>query len=206
MTDLTTKNLFLRQAKPEDIVRRIIDTAQRPVIFTNFRPSSIALIHLVTSVEARIPVVWIDSGFNTVATYRYVEKVSRDFALNLITYTPRMSSRRWEAIYAEVPGIDSPQHKEFTQMVKIEPFKRAIDELSPDFWFTGIRKDQTAYRSKQDVLSNGPKESVKVAPFIDETNDQIDQYILDNNLPVYLDYFDPTKGPEHRECGLQLLA
>ncbi len=206
MKDLVTKNLFLKQTKPEDIARNILNTAARPAIFTNFRPTSIALIHLVTSIDENLPVVWIDSGFNTDATYRYVEQVSQDFALNLVTYTSRMTSARWQALHGYVPEVASPLHQNFTELVKLEPFKRALKELCPDYWFTGIRKDQTEYRSTQGVLSNGPQGTIKVAPFIDETEDWVDQYILDHDLRVYLDYFDPTKGPEHRECGLQLLA
>lgn len=206
MRNLNSKNLFLQHTQPMDIVKWVIGTANRPVIFTNFRPSSIALIHLVNSIQTEIPVIWIDSGFNTDATYSYVEKVVEELKLNLITYTPNMTARRWNAIHTDIPRIGNPLHEEFTALVKIEPFKRAMAELSPDYWFTGIRKDQTDFRSKLEVLSDGPNASLKVAPFLNMTADAVDQYIIDNGLPMYLDYFDPTKGPEHRECGLQLLA
>jgi len=32
----------------------------------------------------------------------------------------------------------------------------------------------------------------------------VEEYIYDNELPDNHDYFDPTKGEEHRECGLLL--
>jgi len=32
----------------------------------------------------------------------------------------------------------------------------------------------------------------------------VEEYIYDRDLPDNHDYFDPTKGEEHRECGLLL--
>ena len=206
MRDLTSVNVFLSHSQPSDIVRWGLKSAERPVLFTNFRPSSISLIHLVTNLAPKIPVVWIDSGFNTEETYRYIQAVAGDMDLNLITYSPKMTSRHWQSLHGDIPLIGSPLHDEFTELVKLEPFKRAMSDLNPDVWFTGIRKDQTDYRSNLEVLSPGPNDSLKMAPFINLTETDVDQYILNNKLPVYLDYFDPTKGPEHRECGLQLLA
>ena len=32
----------------------------------------------------------------------------------------------------------------------------------------------------------------------------VEEYIYEHKLPDNDDYFDPTKGEEHRECGLLL--
>ena len=38
----------------------------------------------------------------------------------------------------QVPDIDDPKHEEFTQQVKLEPFKRAMEEIKPDLCVSGI--------------------------------------------------------------------
>lgn len=206
MRDLNSINRFLNLSQPVDIANWACEVARRPVLFTNFRPSSIALIHLLTSIDREIPVVWIDSGFNTTETYRYSDSVIRRFGLNVIHYTPKITQARWLSLHGEIPELDSKLHEEFTFHVKLEPFKRAMRELKPDLWFTGARRDQSEFRKTMDAVSPGPNDSLKIAPFIDWNEKKVDQYIAENNLPVYFDYLDPTKGPAHRECGLQLLA
>ena len=49
-------------------------------------------------------------------------------------------------VFLGLPSIDDPRHKEFTEQVKLEPFKRAMKIHKPDVWFTNLRKGQTAFR------------------------------------------------------------
>ena len=41
--------------------------------------------------------------------------------------------------------------EEFTEIVKLEPFRRALKEHNPEIWFTNIRVRQTQYRNYQDI-------------------------------------------------------
>ena len=88
------------------------------------------------------------------------------------------------------------------QQVKLEPFKRAMSEHKPDVWFTNLRKGQTAFRDSLDIITQGSDGIIKVSPFFYWSDDQLDTYLSEHDLPNEQDYYDPTKVLEHRECGL----
>ena len=204
--DHTHINRLLADKTPEAIIDWAILNAAQPIVSTNFRPMSIALIHLVTRVKADIPVLWVDSGYNTGATYHFADQVTRQFNLNLHIYTPRVTAARRAALHGGIPKIGTREHDHFTREVKLEPFERALNDWRPDFWITGIRHDQTDYRRTLDVISDGPHGTTRIAPLYRWTEVDVEGYIYANGLPDYDDYYDPTKGTENRECGLQTLA
>lgn len=191
---------------PEDIIAWAASVARKPMLSTNFRPLSAALIHLVTTRLPDIPVVWVDTGYNTPATYRYVETLQARLALNLQVFTPRMTAARRAVIHTGVPPVGHPEHAAFTREVKLEPFERALRELAPDIWFTGIRAEQNDFRRGLGVVSAGPQGATRVAPVFHWGRLDLDDYLYRHDLPDNPDYRDPTKGDDTRECGLQFLG
>ena len=101
-----------------------------------------------------------------------------------------------------VPNIEDPQHKLFTEQVKLEPFKRALEYHKPKIWFTNLRKGQTDYRDSLDIFSLTKEGILKVCPFYYWTDKDLDSYLDKNNLPNEFNYVDPTKSVQNRECGL----
>ena len=202
--DLMAFNAQFKTAKPSEIMDFTIKNARNPVVFSNFRPLSIAFLHLVTRPFREIPVIWVDHGFNTVATYRHIEKVVDLLQLNLQVYSPKMSAAHYLAVHESIPALDTPEHDAFSQIVKLEPFNRAMSDYTPDVWLNGIRHDQNAFRKNLDVFTFGSQSTVRVAPMFHLTELDVEEYIFDRDLPDNNDYFDPTKGEEHRECGLML--
>lgn len=199
-------NIINPNLTSEQIIELALATAERPVISTNFRPGAIALLHMVIQQLPTIPVIWVDTGFNTAATYRYVERLKIHFGLNLKVYTPRVEFKLNHQGGSAFPAPSDPEFKPFVELVKLEPFRRAFKELRPDVWLTGIRSDQTEYRRGLSVVSDGPNESHKVAPILSWTTSEVDRYIAVHGLPQEFDYFDPTKPEAHLECGLQLVS
>jgi phosphoadenosine phosphosulfate reductase len=191
---------------PREIIEWALARANTPVISTNFRPHSAVLLHLVTQVRPSIPVIWVDTGYNTPETYRFAAALSAQLRLNLQVYTPRVSAARRLAVMGGVPQLDEPAHEHFTTEVKLEPFERAFRELQPDLWFTGIRADQNAFRKSLGVVSGGVLGSLKVAPLYHWTEVDLENYLYEFGLPDNLDYADPTKVRDDRECGLQHLG
>lgn len=66
--NLVEINKILREKSPKEIVLWALSQAQRPVITTNFRPYEAAILHLCSVVKNDIPVIWCDTGYNTMAT------------------------------------------------------------------------------------------------------------------------------------------
>ena len=204
--DLESINAQLQDHAPRENVEWALAHAERPLLSTNFRPLSAVLLHMVTRLKPDIPVIWVDSGYNTVATYRFAEQLIQDLELDMRIYAPRMTAARREALMGGVPGLDDPARLEaFTREVKLEPFERALEELRPDIWITGIRREQTEYRKHLDVASRGPHGTLRIAPLFRWTEVDLEGYLYDHRLPDNEDYYDPTKVREDRECGLQLL-
>lgn len=193
-------------AEPQDIVRRALAVARRPVVSTNFRPRSAAFLHLVTRIAPDIPVLWVDTGYNTPATYRFAEALTRRLQLNLKVYSPLVTGARRNAVLGGVPALDDPAHRAFTQEVKLEPFERALREHAPDLWLTGIRGEQTDFRRSLGVVSDGPLGTLRVAPIFAWSAVDLEDYLYEHGLPDNDDYVDPTKGRDNRECGLQSMG
>lgn len=202
--DLDALNQRFKGAKPSEIMQFTVAQAQNPVVFTNFRPLAVAFLHLVTRAKPDIPVIWVDHGYNTPETYRHIERVVKELDLNLHAYAPKMSAAHYNAVYGGIPPLDTPEHDFFSRTVKLEPFSRAMEELQPDVWLNGIRHDQNAHRKNLDVFTTGSHGTIRVAPMFHLSELDVEEYVYENELPDNDVYFDPTKGEEHRECGLML--
>jgi len=192
-------------ATANDIIRWALESFETPMISTKFGPYSATLLHMVTQIKPDILVVWVDSGFNTRATYRFAEKVIQDFELNIFTYTPKYTSERIKARFNGIPSVGSEHHDVFSEIVKIEPMKRALEDLKPDCWFSGLRAQQSSYRESIGYVSTGPSGVSKISPLLKWSTKDLYEYNRSNNLEEEHDYFDPVKGHGNRECGIHLL-
>ncbi len=203
--NLADANAALAGCTAEAIIDWALARAARPVVTTNFRPGAAALLHLVTRALPTIPVVWVDTGYNTPATYRHVERLAAELNLNLKVYTPRVSVARRAAL-GGVPAAEASDFARFAREMKTEPFERAFNELAPDVWFTGIRADQSAFRASLDVASRGAGNTLRVAPLFHWDEASVKRYLALHGIADNADYVDPTKPGAHLECGVQLLA
>lgn len=194
-------NAQLKGIPPQEIISWALQYGKTPVVTTNFRPYEVAILHAVADVNPEIPVIWCDTGYNTPQTYRHAETLIGRLGLNVQLYVPKQTSAHRDVVLG-VPGIEDPLHKEFTEQVKLEPFRRAMEEHRPDVWFTNLRKGQTAHRDSLDILSLSKDGILKVSPFFYWSDRQLDQYLENYNLPNEHQYFDPTKVLANRECGL----
>ncbi|WP_299236183.1 phosphoadenosine phosphosulfate reductase family protein [uncultured Halomonas sp.] len=189
---------------PEALIRWALDQGSQPICTTNFRPFEAVILHMVTSQRPDIPVVWMDHGYNTEATYRFADALVRRLDLNLISFLPIRTRAHREALEGPFPGIDDPRHEAFTQEVKIEPFERALEQMAPDVWFTALRAEDTPQRSRMAPVSRNTDGLLKVAPLLHWTAKELHAYLQRHDLPNEFDYFDPTKVEAKRECGLHL--
>ena len=195
-------NAELKHKTPVEIVQWAVEQNRKLIVTTKFGPHSAALLHLVTQQKPDTPVLWADHGYNTKSTYLFAEKLIKQLSLNMKVYTPEVTSARRDALMEGVPDIGDELHEEFTRQVKLEPFSRAFDELQPELWLTGIRKDQTEFRQSLDIVTLTKRGIVKVAPLFNWTEIDLEGYLYENDLPTEVDYFDPTKVLSDRECGL----
>ena len=202
--NIAAYNKMLRRRPPDEITRWALKIAQRPIVTTNFGPLSASMVNLVATEKNDIPVIWCDTGYNTSFTYRFADDLTKRLNLNLFTYIPHQTASQRDALFGGIPNVEDPRHKEFTEQVKLEPFRRAMTEHQPDVWFTNIRKGQTAFRDSLDVLSFSKNGILKVSPFYYWSDEKLEGYLKEKNLKNETKYFDPTKVLQNRECGLHI--
>ena len=194
-------NEDLKDKSPIEIITWALSVAKNPVVTTNFRPYEVAILHACTQIAPELKVIWCDTGYNTPQTYKHANELIHSLGLNVHLYVPQQTTAHRDAIMG-IPQIEDPQHKIFTEQVKLEPFTRAMQEHKPDVWFTNLRNGQTAFRDSINVVSLSKEGVLKVSPFYNYTDTQLDAYLEENELPNEFTYFDPTKVLENRECGL----
>lgn len=200
---LATVNAELGR-NPEGLVRWALGLKQRAIVTTNFRPFEAVILHMVSRVQPDVPVVWMDNGYNTPATYEFADAVTKQLGLNLKIYLPLRSRAHREAIEGQTPALDDPRHAAFTEEVKLEPFARALRETQPEVWFTAVRATDSAVRAQMEPVSINPDGLIKVAPLLHWSSKDLHKYCVQHGLPNNFDYVDPTKGEDQRECGLHL--
>src|SRR6185436_10576 len=151
-------NAELRSKAPLEIVRWAIKQASgRAMVSTNFRPYEAVLLHLCTEAQPDIPVLWSDHGYNRPATYRHAEQLKQLLRLNVQVYSPRMTAARYETLHGPVPNSDNEEGlKQFSALMKLEPFQRGMRELAPTVWLTALRKVQNPGRANLDIVSHDP--------------------------------------------------
>jgi len=174
------------------------------IVTSNFRPYAAVMLHLAAREQSDIPVIWMDSGYNTAETYRHAEVLRQRLGLNLYVYVPARSRAQREALFGRPPGPDDAGFEAFVDEVKLEPFARALRDFKPSVWLHGARGSDTEHRAQMQPVSRNEQGILKVAPLLSWTTRELHQYAQQHDLPVNWDYFDPTKPDPKQECGLLL--
>ncbi len=204
-TDLTNWNRELRGQSPLEIVRWAVARAGgRAIVSTNFRPYEAAILHVATRVQPDLPVLWVDHGYNRPATYRHAEALRARLHLNLKPFLPRLTPAHRDALHGPIPTTeDEAGLKQFSALMKLEPFQRGMRELAPTVWITALRAGQNPNRAGLDIVSLDQNfGALKLSPFFHATDADLEAYLAAHQLPNEWDYFDPAKADEKRECGL----
>lgn len=205
--DLKSVNDRLRGASAPAVVEWALAQGRPTIATTSMGRNAALMLHLVSRVDRSVPTVWIDTGYNLRDTYVVAERLIRELDLNIHVYSPLMTSERRNAIMGGIPTVDEEErHREFTRQVKLEPFARALDDLRPEIWLTGIRREETEHRKTLDIVSMDDRGILKVAPIFYWSEAEVEDYMQRHQLPTCRHYFDPTKVHDGRECGLHTAA
>ena len=198
-------NAELRNKSALEIVRWAIAQAKgRAIVSTNFRPYEAVILHLCAQAQPDIPVLWVDHGYNRAATYKHAEQLRLLLKLNLKVSLPRITAAHRDAVWGPIPATDNEAGlKQFSALMKLEPFQRGMKELAPKVWITALRKVQNPNRAELDIVSTDSNfGTLKVSPVFHLSDADMEAYLEKHQLPNEWDYFDPAKADEKRECGL----
>jgi phosphoadenosine phosphosulfate reductase len=154
------------------------------ILSSSFGAQSAVTLHLLAREKPDIPVVLIDTGYLFPETYRFIDELSDRLQLNLVVYRAPVSPAWQEARYGQrwlegPAGLDAYNNEN-----KVEPMKRALQELEVGTWFAGLRRTQAASRAKTPFLDRSG-ERWKVHPIADWTDRDVHFYLKRNDLPYH---------------------
>ncbi|MDC5837831.1 phosphoadenylyl-sulfate reductase [Vibrio europaeus] len=153
-------------------------------VSSSFGIQAAVMLHLVTEQKPDIPVILTDTGYLFPETYRFIDQLSEQLTLNLKVYRAKESANWQEARYGKLweQGIEGIE--KYNKLNKVEPMRRALDELEVGTWFSGLRREQSKTRASLPILSiqNGV---FKFLPVIDWTNKDVHYYLEQNGLSYH---------------------
>ena len=154
------------------------------VLASSFGAQAAVMLHLVTQVEAEIPVVLIDTGYLFPETYRFVDELTVRLRLNLRVFrsdsSPAWQETRFGRLWEQgVGGIE-----QYNRINKREPMDRALQELEAGTWFSGLRRVQAESRAATAPIE-WQRGRYKVHPLFDWTDRDIGRYLAEHGLPYH---------------------
>ncbi len=201
MLDIKNLNTELKNKSPEEIITWAIQLSNQRIVTTSFGIYSAVLLNTFNKIDKNIPIIWCDTSLNKIETYNHARNLIYKFDLNINIYSPNSTKQEIQELYNK-STIDEENHRKFSEVVKLEPFRRALKIHQPKIWFTNIRVRQTEYRNSKDILSYSKDGILKISPFYYWSDEDLDDYLHKNNLPKNETYFDPVKLINNRECGI----
>lgn len=175
----------LEKAPAEERIKWAVDQyGSGLVLTTSFGIQAAVMLHLVTRIIPKIPVIFIDTGYLFPETYRFARELTERLELNLKKYTPAMTAAEQEALYGKQweQGIDGL--KRYNTLNKVEPMDRAVRELGATAWLAGLRRTQASTRENLKVVQQQNK-IAKVHPIIDWDNRTVHRYLTQHGLPYH---------------------
>lgn len=183
--DLDSVNAKLEGAPASRIVEWAVEAfGDGLVLTTSFGVQSTVMLHLVTRIHPGISVVWIDTGFNFPATYRFAKDLARRLSLNLKIYQSHLSPARMVALHGRLWEQGKEGLDKYDRIRKLDPRDRAFDDLNVRGWLSGPRRDQTELRKNMRIVEKS-NTVYAVHPILHWAAKDVHDYLRKNDLPSH---------------------
>ena len=154
-------------------------------ITTSFGIHSSVILNMVheSSLQKKIKIFWIDTGYLPPETYHYAEKLINDLSLEIEVLQSDISPARMESLYGKLWETNTETDLDkYHEMRKIKPLENALEKNNIYCWASGVRSHQTENRNKMkfiDVI----RKRLSLRPLLNWTNKDIFYYMEENQLP-----------------------
>jgi sulfate adenylyltransferase subunit 2 len=219
-------HLDLLEAEAIHIFREAAAQFRKPVLLYSIGKDSTVLLHLARKAfwpqKLPFPVLHIDTKWKFRDMIAFRDKTAREFELDLIVHTNQDGIDRGINPYDYAPSV-------YTDVMKTQPLKQALDQHGFDAAFGGARRDEESSRAKERVFSFraaghrwdprrqrpelwnllngrlGVGETVRVFPLSNWTEKDVWRYIMRENLDVVPLYFAAPRPTITRDGQLLVL-
>ena len=156
-------------------------------ITTSFGIQSSVILHMVHqySLEKKIKIFWIDTGYLPSETYKYAERLINDLSLEIEVLQSELSPARMESLYGKLWETNkSSDLDKYHDIRKIKPLENALDKNDIFCWASGVRSEQTNNRNKMNFV-DVIRKRLSLRPLLNWKNKDIFYYMKENQLPSH---------------------
>lgn len=150
---------------------------------SSFGAEDVALIDMLASIQATPRIFTLDTGRLHPETYQLMGEIEKRYQLKIEVYFPLSSEVegmvRSQGINLFYESVE--KRKQCCQVRKLEPLGRALTGLSA--WITGLRREQSAFRSRVEKMEIESTGRVKLNPLADWTESDVWDYIRSRDIP-----------------------
>jgi phosphoadenosine phosphosulfate reductase len=189
MTNLSDLEL-LETRTAEEVLEFVLESRMPSLacLTCSFQAEDIIVLDLLRKRLPKIPVLFLETGYHFVETYRFRDQVKREWDLNLVNVTPKKTVAQQES---EFGILYRNEPTKCCQLRKVEPLMEALEPF--EIWFTGLRREQSPTRKNlrkaEDHRLPSGKTVLKVSPLADWTWAEVWEYTGANRLK-YLPQYD----------------
>ncbi len=173
IADLAGRSVAFEIANPTEIIAWAYEQFGDGLVFTSSFEDAV-LIDLVAQAAPKCDVVLLDTQYLFAETRWYSEELRRKYDLNLRTVHPLkevVPDNLWQTDVGACCGVR-----------KVEPLARVLSDKSA--WITGIRRVDAPTRANAPIVSYDlARDVVKINPLATWTDDQVELYEADRDLP-----------------------
>lgn len=171
LLDTTELNQRFESWTPRDIVAWSIGTFGSRIAVPASMGDTV-LVHLATTVDPDIEVIFLDTGFHFAETLSTLRTAQGRYRLNL----------RVERPASDAPDLFERGTEACCAARKVEPLNRALE--GKDAWMTGLRRSESEARAATPIVSIDKRGLYKICPIANMSDAEVDRYILDNDVVV----------------------
>ncbi len=156
-------------------------------ITTSFGIQSSVLLDIVSklSLQKKIKIFWIDTGYLPPETYHYAEKLIKNLSLEIEVLQSELSPARMEAMYGKLWETNKKSDLDkYHELRKIKPLENGLKKYNIQCWGSGVRSSQTQNRKEMKFL-DVIRQRLSLRPLLNWTSKDIFYYMEENNLPAH---------------------
>jgi len=173
--------LELEGQPPEVILRWAVKRFFPKLLFsTAFGPEGLCIIHLLASIEPRVRIINLDTGYQFKETLELREQIIERYGIEIELVQPELTVAEYEAEHGgPIYGHRSDQ---CCYDRKVLPLRKAV--LGHSAWISSIRRDQTRDRAVAKVVQWDSKFNLaKVNPLLTWTFKDVWNFVHKNKIP-----------------------
>ena len=129
----------------------------------SFQAEDVLLTKLAIELDARVPILFLDTGYHFAETYAYRDRIAGEWKLNLVNLLPEQTVAQQEAAFGLLYQTAPDQ---CCKLRKVEPLFKEVAKYRA--WLTGLRREQAKSRAALEERAMftlpGGKQVLKLAP------------------------------------------